>query len=137
MNQEDAATSLPDRILLPWRGRRVEQIVVDYRLVLRLDQDAELALESPALLSIGLVDAPRAAAVRIDPETADVAPALALLHTTILSSVAFHSGSLRVVFSSGHHLNVEAGDKYEAWDASGPGSFKCVSLPGGSLAHWS
>jgi hypothetical protein len=62
---------------------------------------------------------------------------LVLLHTEVLSSVAFHNGALRVVFSSGHHLNVGASEQYEAWTVAGPGDLKCVSLPGGSLAYWS
>ena len=136
MRQDDESLAA-DRIPLPYQGRRIDQIAVDHRLVLKVDQDGELAIEAPGLLSVGPLHGRDASPVRLVPETGDVAPALSLLHTTIVSCVAFNTGALHVVFSSGHHLNVDSSQDYEAWTAAGPGHFKCVSLPGGSLAQWS
>lgn len=129
-------TELGDRWLLGWRGLRVEQLRVDHRLVLILGQVCELAVEQPGVVALGGVHAPHTPAATVVPETADVAAALPLLRTTVLSSVAFKTGALRVVFDSGHHLEVKPSDDYEAWTGAGPGTAKWACLPGGSLAVW-
>ncbi len=127
---------LGDRWLLGWRGLRVEQLRVDYRLVLMLGDACELAVEQPGVVSVGGVRAPDARPVPVVPETADVAAALPLLRATVLSSVAFKTGTLRVVFDSGHHLEVKPSADYEAWTGTGPGTAKWVCMPGGRLAVW-
>jgi Family of unknown function (DUF6188) len=127
---------LDDRWLLGWRGLRVEQLRVDYRLVLMLGQACELAVEQPGVVAVGGVRSPDARPVSVVPQTGDVAAALPLLHTTVLSSIAFKTGTLRVVFDSGHHLEVHPSADYEAWTAAGPGTAKWVCLPGGALAVW-
>jgi hypothetical protein len=127
---------LEDRWILPFRSKRVEQIRIDHRLGLLLDSDAEVTLEGPATLTQGPITAPGAAPAELSPENRTVAPALALLHTVVLSAVAFKSGALRLVFSNAMLLNVSPDTQHEAWTASGPGSMKCVCLPGGELAVW-
>lgn len=123
-------------VRLPYRGRRVEQIRVDFRLVLMLGQDAEVAIEQPALLSRGPISAPVSAPVRLVPETADIAPALALINVEVLGCEASKAGLLRLAFAPDWHLVVEPHANYEAWTAAGPEQFKCVCTPGGSLAVW-
>src|SRR4051794_34705856 len=99
---ESAPVEMEDRWLLCWRGLRVEQIRVDYRLVLVLGEDSELAVEQPATVSDRPGKAPDVRRARIVPEAGDVAAALPLLRRKVLSSVGFKSGALRVVFDSGH-----------------------------------
>jgi len=129
-------TEMDDRWLLGWRDRRVEQIRVDYQLTFMFSDDTELTIETPASISVGSLKAPGARAVGLVPAAGQVAAALPLLRTSVLSSVAFKSGALRVVFSAGHHLNVQPDDDYEAWTAVGPGSARWVCQPGGGLAVW-
>jgi hypothetical protein len=126
----------PDRWLLPYRHKRVEQIRVDYRLSLVLDDDAEVAIGGSATLTHGPRTAPDAEPVLLTPESADVGAALALLHTEVLSAVAFKSGGLRLVFSNAMQLTVEPDEHYEPWEATGPGTLRCVSVPGGDLVVW-
>ena len=127
---------MDDRWLLGWRGLKVEQIRVDYRLVFLLGQDTELAVEQPASISLGPVTAPGCQPRQVVPESGDIEAALALLHSTVLSAVAFKSGALRVVFDTGHHLNVRQRTDFEAWTSKGPGSALAVSTPGGGLSVW-
>jgi hypothetical protein len=125
-----------DRWLLPYRGMQVDQICVSYQLSLVLDGGAEITVEAPALLTVGSVSAPDARPVELVPERQDVAAAMPLFGTRILSSVAFKSGSLRVVFDSGLHLSVEPDPAYEAWGVTGPLGMRIVCMPGGGLAGW-
>ena len=127
---------MDDRWLLGWRGLRVEEIRVDFRLLLLFGRDVELAVEQRASVSLGGLKAPGADALVLTPETGDVAGVLPLLRATVLSSVAFKSGTLRIVFSTGHHLNVEPSEQFEAWTAAGPGSSRLVCRPGGGLSVW-
>ncbi|MER6288423.1 DUF6188 family protein [Streptomyces sviceus] len=83
------------------RGMRVTKINVDFRLVLVLDSDWEIALEAPASLSHGTVHSNPS--VLLKRESQDVAPALALFGAKILSAVAFKSGTLHLVADTGHH----------------------------------
>ena len=125
-----------DRYVLPYRNRRVNQIVVDHALTLVLDGHVTLTIESPAMLTQGAITAPDGASDRLVPGTQQVEKALALFGTHVLSSVAFKSGALRVVFSNGLHISVFASEEYEAWQARGPETLRIVSLPGGELAVW-
>ncbi|MGV9915418.1 DUF6188 family protein [Streptomyces tendae] len=73
----------------------VTKISVDFRLVLALDSDWEVA------------------------------------------AVAFKSGTLRLVFDTGHHLTCSADPAFETWQVAGPTGWRFASLPGGDLAVWS
>lgn len=123
-----------DRWILNLRGMKVTKISVDSRLMLALDADWEIALETPVNLSHGTVHAN--ASVLLNPESQDVAAALALFGAKVLSAVAFKSGTLRVTFDTGHHLNCSSDPSFEAWQVTGPAGWHFVSLPGGELAVW-
>jgi len=126
-----------DRYLLPYRGRQVTAIVVDHALTLVLDGDATVRIEGGATLSYLPLTAPARVEYPLQPATQEVADALRLFGTTVLSSVAFKSGALRLAFDSGYHVNVPNSQAFEPWCATGPGELRVVSLPGGELAVWS
>ena len=124
-----------DRWILNLRGMSVTKISVDFRLVLILDSGWEVALEAPVSLSRGTAHA--SPSVLLKPESQDVAPALALFRAKVLSAVAFTSGTLCLVFDTGHHLSCSTDPSFEAWQVTGPAEWRFVSLPGGDLAAWS
>ncbi|MEV0444141.1 DUF6188 family protein [Streptomyces spectabilis] len=124
-----------DRWILNLRGMSVTKISVDFRLVLALDSDWEVALETPVNLSHGTAHANPS--VLLNPESQDVAAALALFRAKVLSAVAFKSGTLRLVFDTGHHLTCSSDPSFEAWQVTGPAGWRFASLPGGDIAVWS
>jgi hypothetical protein len=72
---------------------------------------------------------------RLLPEQQNVAPALTLFSATVLSSVAFKSGSLRLVFDTGLQPKVKPDARYEAWSAHGPDDgLHLVCQPSGGIA---
>ncbi|WP_344744083.1 DUF6188 family protein, partial [Streptosporangium vulgare] len=125
---------LEDRWLLPYRGMQVVQVWVSYQLTLLLDGDAQVSIASTATLTGGPLSAPDAKPVQLVPERQEVAPALALFGATLVSSVVFKSGALRLVFDTGTHLNVTPDSRYEAWSTCGPDDVRFVCLPGGGLS---
>jgi hypothetical protein len=127
---------LDDRWLLPYRDMQVIQVRVSYQLTLLLDSGVQLDIETEALLTHGSLSAPDAVPTRLVPERQEVAPALALFGAKIVSAVAFRSGSLRLIFETGSHLNVKPHPRYEAWGAHGPGKLVLVCQPGGGVALW-
>ncbi|MEU5161253.1 DUF6188 family protein [Streptomyces sp. NPDC020875] len=124
-----------DRWVLNLRGLRVVKISIDFRLTLGLEEEWEVVLEAPAQLTAGSLRTNPG--LPLKPETQDVAAALPLFGATILSAVAFKSGGLRMVFDSGAHLSSSADASFEAWQITGPGGWRFVSLPGGDLGVWS
>jgi hypothetical protein len=122
-----------DRWILPFRGLTVTQIQVDFAFGLSFDDVGAVRISSMAILKWVRVDGE---AVELDPERQDVAAALPLFNTEVLSAVAFKSGALRIVFDNGRLLKVDPDPQYEAWTANGPGGMLVVSLPGGDLAVW-
>ncbi|WP_037808444.1 DUF6188 family protein [Streptomyces sp. NRRL F-2580] len=124
-----------DRWILNLRGMGVSRICVDFRLTLTLGAGWEVVLEAPARLSAGSLRTNPG--LPLTPESHDVAAALPLFGAKVLSAVAFKSGALRMVFDCGTHLTCPAGPSFEAWQISGPGGWRFVSLPGGDLAVWS
>ena len=46
-------------------------------------------------------------------------------------------GQLHLAFADGAHIEVAPDEGYEAWNVTGPGGARIVSLPGGELAVWS
>ncbi len=124
-----------DRWVLSLRGLSVVKISIDFRLTLDLEEEWEIVLEAPAQLSTGSLRANPG--LPLTPEAQDVAAALPLFGAKVLSAVAFKSGGLRMVFNSGVHLNCSADASFEAWQITGPGGWRFVSLPGGELGVWS
>ncbi|MER5386055.1 DUF6188 family protein [Streptomyces sp. NPDC002688] len=135
MSTEESPVEHEDWWVLNLRGMSVTKISVDYRLVLALDSDWEVALEAPVNLSHGIVHANPS--LLLKPESQDVAAALALFGANVLSAVAFKSGTLRIVFDTGHHLSCSSDPSFEAWQVTGPTGWRFASLPGGGLAVWS
>ncbi|MFZ3498629.1 DUF6188 family protein [Streptomyces sp. 5.8] len=134
MSTEQGPVEDDDRWILNLRGLPVTKIVVDFRLTLVLDSAWEVTLEGPVSLSHGSIRTNPPSV--LDPQTQDVAAALALFGADIRSAVAFKSGALRLVFGTGTHLNCPADPSYEAWHIAGPDGWRFVSLPGGELAVW-
>ncbi|MFF8029545.1 DUF6188 family protein [Streptomyces sp. NPDC007896] len=134
VSTENSPVEHEDRWILNLRGMSVTKISVDFRLVLVLDSDWEIALEAPANLSHGTVHANPS--VLLKPESQDVAAALSLFGAKVLSAVAFKSGTLRLVFDTGRHLNCSSDPSLEAWQVTGPAGWRFVSLSGGDLAVW-
>ncbi|MET7983481.1 DUF6188 family protein [Streptomyces sp. NPDC005281] len=135
MSTEESPVEHEDRWILNLRGLSVTRISVDFRLVLTLGSHWEVALEAPVDLSHGTAHANPS--VLLNPESQDVAAALALFGAKVLSAIAFKSGTLRLVLDTGHHLTCSSDPSFEAWQVTGPGGWRFVSLPGGDLAFWS
>lgn len=135
MVSESAFAEHEDRWILGLRGLTVTKISVDYQLSFLLESDAWVVLEGPCRLAQGSAagDVPQE---MLDPQRQDVAAALALFGAKVMSAVAFKTGSLRLVFDNGLHLNCRADPSFEAWQVTGPGGWRLVSMPGGELAVW-
>lgn len=132
MGTEEEPAEHEDRWVLSLRGQSVVGINIDFRLTLVLDAGWEVVLEAPAQLSTGSLRTDPG--LPLTPESQDVAAALPLFGAKVLSAVAFKSGALRMVFDSGTHLNSSSHAAFEAWQITGPGGWRFVSLPGGDLA---
>ncbi len=137
MSTPAAPAELDDRWLLNLRGLSVTQITVDFHLVLALGSDWLVTVETSADLLQGPGRTESRPGFRLVPASQDVAPALQLFGSKILSAVAFKSGALRLVFDNGMHLNCRSDPEFEAWQITGPAGWRIVSMPGGELAVWS
>lgn len=135
VSAEESPVEHENRWILNLRGMSVTKISVDFRLVLALDSDWEVALEASVNLSLGTAHANPS--VILKPESQDVAAALTLFGAKVLSAVAFKSGTLRLAFDTGHHLTCSSDMHFEAWQVTGPTGWRFTSLPGGDLAVWS
>ncbi|MFG2820958.1 DUF6188 family protein [Kitasatospora sp. NPDC048365] len=124
-----------DRWIMNLRGLAVTEISAGYQLVLRLDSDARVVLGCPFKLTHGVGDGRQD--VLLGPGRQDVAAVSGLFGAKVLSAVAFKTGSLRLVFDNGRHLNSRADPSFEAWEVLGSGGWRVVSMPGGKLAVWS
>ncbi|MGW8780513.1 DUF6188 family protein [Streptomyces sp. NPDC055796] len=117
---------LGDRWLVGLRGiptlavRRTEAA-----LSVTFADEVVLTVAGPALLTEGPVTAPGAAAVTGDGWGR-------LVGAIVLSAVAFKSGALRLVFSTGHHLNVGGAEPGTEASLRKPGVFRWSCRPGGS-----
>ncbi|WP_425264159.1 DUF6188 family protein [Streptomyces caeruleatus] len=99
------------------------------RRVLALAAGAELTFDAAADLTHGSASAPGAVSVPAE-QWAE------LVGATVLSAVAFTSGGLRVVFDSGHHLNVRGGDPELVVRVRKPGDFDWAYRGGiGVMTH--
>jgi hypothetical protein len=125
-----------DRWLLSYRGLAVIKIGIDYRLSLVLGSDVDVVVETPAWVSEGSIADSGTPRTQLVPERQDLAGALRLFGARVMSAVAFKNGGQRLVFDSGLHLTCGADPALEAWQATGPGQWRFVSLAGGDLAVW-
>jgi Family of unknown function (DUF6188) len=125
-----------DRWLLPCRRERVIQVRVSYQLTLLFESGITVDIETDALLTRGPLRAPEASPYTLRPEFQDVAPALELFTSMVVSAAAFKSGALRLVFDTGRHLNVQPHPEFEAWSTRGPGAICVICQPVGGLAVW-
>ena len=123
MGSEDEQ-ELPDRWLLGWRGMRVRRVEASERgTVMALGDRSTLDLP---LEGVTLRFASRAHdATATDPLLPD------LVGDEVVSSVAFKSGALRVVFRSGLRLDVVASEGRGAWRATGESGRQWGSGVGG------
>ncbi len=119
-----AAIERDDCWELPYAGMRVRQIELALQLTLSLDGDAEIQIDTECLLS-GV------------PAREDPAAVFALVGKEVVTAVAYKTGDLRMVFTSGTMLTVAPHMAYESWNARGPGSLLLISMPGGKVAIWS
>jgi hypothetical protein len=127
---------LDDRWWLGLRARTMESLGVHkFTVVLNFGEGSSLTIESAASAR-PTATASETPAVTLDENGAvsasDVLPSL--VGQKVLSSVAFKTGALRLVFESGAILTVPYGEHFEAWQLTGPSGRMWVSLPGGGLA---
>lgn len=110
---------LEDRWVLGLRGIpvvAVPQASNPSERVVTLAGGADLTVNGPARLTQGPATAPGAAALPVEQWGE-------LVGATVLSAIAFKSGALRVVFSTGHHLNVQGDEPEVAVRIQKPGDF--------------
>ncbi|MDH6134731.1 hypothetical protein P3T37_004135 [Kitasatospora sp. MAA4] len=116
-------SNLPDRQILPLRGRRVVDITWADEVTFTLDPPGEITVGDGALFTKGPVTAPG-----VDPTLLSQCAKEDVLQTVgaeILSAVAFNSGALRIVFQHGRHLNVTS-----------KGTFVSASVRSGGALTW-
>jgi hypothetical protein len=113
---------LEDRWILGLRGSCVEAVSRETELRLIFDTGVEIKVGGSALLTIGPVTAPGAVLLRVSQVSVDQLQEL--VGARVLSAVAFKSGSLRIVFSTRHHLNVRSTDPAVTAKVLKPGDFE-------------
>ncbi|MFD9538229.1 DUF6188 family protein [Streptomyces sp. NPDC060010] len=86
-------------------------------LTVTLADGVVLTVSGPVLLTDGPVFAPGAAALSVEESDR-------LVGATVRSAVAFKNGSLRMVFSTGHHLSVRGAGPGETARLQKPGVFR-------------
>jgi hypothetical protein len=117
--------------VLPLAGCQVTRCSFDHSVALLFDKGFVVTIESTFLLREG-------GDVRLvpgDPRT--LAPALTFWQRTVVFAFAHEDGRLELRFAEGGTIDVPAGDRYEAWNLTGPGGLLVVSSPGGELVIWS
>ncbi|MEV4874316.1 DUF6188 family protein [Streptomyces syringium] len=110
---------LKDRWILGLRGTPVATVFrtsEGNELRMLLAGGTELKINGAMRLTYGAATSPQS--VPLTAEELD-----GLVGATIASAVAFKSGSLRVVFGTGHHLNVPGGEHKAAAHIRKPGDF--------------
>ncbi|WP_035750431.1 DUF6188 family protein [Arthrobacter sp. 35W] len=118
---------------LPVADEPVTQLRIDYAITLLFANGLTLRIEQPFGLST------RSGEDHVvDPEggVAQLLPVLGLRRATATKGTAFVDGHLDLWFADGRRLTVPPGDKYEAWQVSGPGKLLIVSVPSGGLSIW-
>lgn len=109
--------------------RRIDQIQLDHRFGLLLDDGTLIVIESPFVATVDGV------ATEVIPETLEhVEPALAVLHRELSELHAFRSGALRIVLVDGGLIEVPPDDGYENWQVILSDGSQFVGLPDGEVA---
>lgn len=106
--QSTVFRELEDRWILDLGGEHVDSVHDDGMLSIRLDGGTEITVNGNALVSKGPITAPGSAFIRVADMSEDALQEL--VGAAVVSGVAFKSGPLRIVFSTGQHLNVRAAD---------------------------
>lgn len=117
-----AIQELEDRWILGLRGTCVESVSKQTELTVGLNNGAQIKVGRNALLTLGPATAPGAELMRVSEIPGDQLDRL--VGARVLSAVAFKSGSLRIVFSTRHHLNVRSTDAAVTAEVLQPGSFE-------------
>jgi hypothetical protein len=112
---------LPDRWVLGLRGSRVKAVSRGKDLRVGLDTGVDITVGGNALLTVGPAAAPDAVLLQVS-EASDH-QLDGLVGARVLSSVAFKSGALRIVFDTGHHLSVRSAGPAVTAEVLKPGSF--------------
>ncbi|MEU1077227.1 MULTISPECIES: DUF6188 family protein [unclassified Streptomyces] len=123
---------LDDRWRFPLAGLTVTQVRVDHQLGLRLGEDAEINVETDAAMD----HRDGGPTTPLVPERQEVAAALGLIGRAVTEVTALKDGRLLVEFDQGTRLTVAADADFEAWNITGPDTFRVVCMPGGELAIW-
>lgn len=109
--------------------RRIDQVQLDFRFGLVLDDGTLIVIEGPFAATID------GAVVAVDPETLEgVSAALAVLHRHVSVVRASRSGALRIELSDGGLIEVAPSDAYENWQVILSDGSQLVGLPGGDVA---
>lgn len=127
---------LEDRWWFGLRGATVQSVdTFEFQVVLGFGHGSALTIESIANFRAA-PDCPEAQVVTLGHDgTISTSDALrTLIGQQVMSGVGFKSGALRLVFDSGELLTIPPGERFEAWQLTGPSGRMWVSLPGGGLA---
>ncbi|MEU0130096.1 MULTISPECIES: DUF6188 family protein [unclassified Streptomyces] len=127
--------STTDRWVLDLRGLPVRQVTASSdpagndppRFALVLGAVTEVAVEGAVRMTNGPATAPGAVGL---PVTAECG---ALVDATVLSATGSHTGSLRLVFSTGHQVAVRGDDPGIRIRVRRPGAFEWVSGDGAGV----
>jgi hypothetical protein len=124
-------------VWLPWVGRQVTRISVDFAFTLHLwrqeDGGAEIQIEAPFTVRSSTGErryAPSGPRERLG-------PALSLFGRTVERAACFDDGALEIAFTDGVTLAQAGSDTgYEPWTVTGPGDLRIVSTGNRSLTTW-
>ncbi|MEU8465436.1 DUF6188 family protein [Streptomyces sp. NPDC029003] len=109
---------LGDRWRIGLRGTPVLAVSrTEQALSVTFADGTELTVSGPVLLTEGPATAPGAGPVTGDGWDR-------LVGATVLSAVAFRTGALRLVFGTGHHLNVRGAEPGTRASLHRPGAFR-------------
>lgn len=114
-------------------GTTVDDVLIEYSVRVQLSDLSVIVVESPLTIQN------RAGRAHFTPDSDSdraLQPIQLLVTRTIEAATVDHAGGLRVNFTDGSQLCVDADDAYEAWTVSRPDGRLIVCLPGGDLARW-
>lgn len=110
-----------DRWHLELRGQRVSNLTIGGYLEIQLESGPTVTVCRNAVLTHGPLTAPGAVPKNVSELSIDEIERF--IAGEILSAVAFKTGSLRIIFSTGYHLNLRTSDMGSSGRIDWPGSF--------------